>query len=240
MSNIFQQVLTDATSVQDKLLGPTYPYFKNIKNPEQLGISSRGSLQALAKDIDGLVNYVEVLVSGDSKASTTGGPLGNRFFLQTGAKCLDKATNQQVDRYIYVNNIPSGKIPFISNAMDTNFSDAKGLIPGVMSNLNVLNPYSIMQSFLSGSTPECQKVSLEVIDINNNSSNESHYVTTVDLQNMDACSFPGGHNPYSGKKCSETFRNIKELALPNDKIIQLYFICLAILGLFLLHRMGRK
>ena len=30
MSNIFQEVLTDAQGVEQRLLGPSYPYYKNI------------------------------------------------------------------------------------------------------------------------------------------------------------------------------------------------------------------
>ena len=88
MSNVFQQVLQNAGSVQDELLGPTYPYYKNIKSPSQIGMSNKGTLQQLANNVDGLISYVEVLVSGKSKASATGGPLGNKFFLQTAGKCV--------------------------------------------------------------------------------------------------------------------------------------------------------
>lgn len=79
-SNLFQQVLSDAQGVQNKLLGPTYPYYQNIKNPNQLGMSNNGTLSALANDISGLIDYVTVLVEGDSQASSTGQPLGNKFF----------------------------------------------------------------------------------------------------------------------------------------------------------------
>jgi hypothetical protein len=188
-SNIFQEVLQDSQNVQDKLMGPTYPYYKNIRTPTEIGMSDKGSLDALGKDINGLINYVEVLVSGKSKASATGGPLGNKFFLQTGAKCVDNKTNEQVDRFIYINNVPEGNIPFVSSGLGVNFSEFKGLIPGAMSNLNALNPFAIMQSFLSGATPPCQNLTMEVIDVNNNKSSEMHYVTLTDIQNMDACNF---------------------------------------------------
>jgi hypothetical protein len=141
MSNLFEDVLNDAKGVEEKLLGPSYPYYKNIKRPNEIGMTDKGTLKALGKDIDGLIQYVEVLVSGKSKASATGGPLGNKFFLKTGAKCVDNKTNEQVDRYIYVNNIPQGSIPFISNGLGVNFKEFRGLIPGTMSNLSVLNPF---------------------------------------------------------------------------------------------------
>lgn len=245
MSNIFEEVLQDSQGVQNNLLGPTYPYYSNIKTPSQIGMSSNGTISALASDIDGLVQYVEVLVSG-SGASTTGGPLGNKFFLQTGAKCVPTdASNTQVDRYIYINNVPTGNIPFISGAMGANFSELKGLIPGAMGNLNAINPYAIMQSFLSGSTPQCQEITMQTIDNSNNISSETQYVTLTDIQNMDPCTFPGGKNPVTNQKCSEDFQNrsVSKNAspvLPEDPLAQLYFASLALVGIYILYCFMKK
>ena len=244
MSNLFEEVLQDAGKVQDKLLGPTYPYYKNIKMPSDIGMSDKGTLDALGKDIDGLIQYVEVLVTGKSKASSTGGPLGNKFFLKTGGKCVDTATNNQVDRYIYINNMPEGNIPFISAGLGANFSDFKGLVPGAMGNLNVLNPFAIMQSFLSGSTPPCQELTLQTIDINNNKSSETHYVTVTDIKNMDPCSFSDRKNPVSGVNCKETFKgistNAEPVQMPDDPVAQLYFASLAMVGIYILYRVMKK
>lgn len=243
MSNFFQEVLKDANAVQDKLLGPTYPYYKNIKTPSQIGMSSKGSISALGKDITGLIDYVEVLVTGKSAASATGGPLGDKFFLKTGAKCLDPSSNQ-VDRYIYVDNVPDGNIPFITSGMGQNFSEFEGLIPGAMGNLDVLNPFAIMQSFLSGSTPPCQEITMQTIDVNNNKSSETHFVTTVDIQNMNACTFSNGTNPITGTTCKETFTNNPTqndtIQLPEDIDVQIYFICLAFVGIYILLRLMEK
>ena len=244
MSNLFEEVLQDAGKVQDKLLGPTYPYYKNIKMPSDIGMSDKGTLSALGKDIDGLIQYVEVLVTGKSDASTTGGPLGNKFFLKTGGKCVDSATNNQVDRYIYINNVPEGNIPFISAGLGANFSDFKGLVPGAMGNLNVLNPFAIMQSFLSGATPPCQELTLETIDINNNKSSETHYVTVTDIKNMDPCSFSDRKNPVSGVNCKETFESIsanaEPIQMPDDPIAQIYFASLAVVGIYIFYRVMKK
>lgn len=253
MSNLFEEVINDAQGVEERLLGPTYPYYKNIKTPSEIGMSDKGSIQQMAKDIDGLINYVELLVTGKSKASSTGGPLGNKFFLKTGAKCAavdnctdsnDASTCQQTDRYIYVNNVPEGNIPFISSGLGVNFSEFKGLIPGAMGNLNVLNPFAIMRAFLSGSTPPCQQITMETIDINNNKSSETHYVTLTDIQNMDPCSFSNGKNPTSGVKCKETFQNsVSKYATPvmsDDPIDKLYFASLAGVGIYILYRFMEK
>ena len=253
MSNLFQEVLNDAKGVEERLLGPTYPYYKNIKAPNEIGMSDKGTLQQMGKNIDGLIQYVELLVTGDSKASTTGGPLGNKFFLKTGAKCVaidkctdenDESTCEQTDRFIYVNNVPSGNIPFISDGLGVNFSEFKGLIPGSMGNLNVLNPFAIMRAFLSGSTPPCQEITMQTIDINNNKSSESHYVTLADIQNMDPCIFPNKTNPVTQDKCRETFKTgVAADASPvmsDDPIDQLYFASLAGLGIYILYRIMDK
>jgi hypothetical protein len=185
------------------------------------------------------------LVSGSGNASTTGGPLGNKFFLQTGGKCKDVASGNQVDRYIYINNIPNGNIPFISQGLGVNFSEFKGLIPGAMGNLNALNPFAIMSSFLSGATPDCQEITMQTVDVNNNSSSETHYVTLADIGNMDACWFQNRTNPVNNKKCSETFTTIgvaKDAApvLPQDPLDQVYFMALAGVGLYILYCLVNK
>ena len=248
MSNLFQEVLTDAQGVENKLLGPAYPYYKNIKAPSQIGMGSQGSIQQMAKDIDGLIQYVEVLVTGNSGASSTGQPLGNKFFLKTGAKCaaIDACTDpsnvstcQQVDRYIYVDNVPSGNIPIISSGLGVNFSEFKGLIPGAMGNLNVLNPFGIMQAFLSGSVPPCQQITMQTITTDNVKSSETNYVTLTDINNMNACIFPNGKNPITGNNCVETFQN-SEIKIPDDPLAQMYFASLGVLGLFILYRLMEK
>jgi hypothetical protein len=253
MSNLFQEVLNDARGVEEKLLGPSYPYYKNIRMPNEIGMSDKGTIQQMAKDIDGLIQYVEVLVTGNSRASATGGPLGNKFFLKTGAKCAaidkcsdknDSSTCEQVDRYIYINNVPVGNIPFISSGLGVNFSEFKGLIPGAMGNLNVLNPFAIMRAFLSGSTPPCQQIKMQTIDVNNNKSSESHYVTLADIQNMDPCIFSNGKNPVSGESCRQAFRSsITDDASPvmsDDPMDQLYFASLALIGIYILYRFMEK
>lgn len=253
MSNIFQEVLTNAQSVENDLLGPTYPYYKNIKTPSQIGMSSAGSIQQMSKDINGLIQYVELLVTGNSQASATGGPLGNKFFLKTGAKCaaIDKCTDpnnystcQQTDRYIYINNVPVGNIPFISSGLGVNFSEFKGLIPGAMGNLNALNPFGLMRAFLSGATPPCQPITMQTIDVNNNKSSETNYVTLVDIQNMDPCTFSNGKNPVTGATCKESFQTgVSKGASPvmsEDPLDQLYFASLGMIGIYMLYRIMEK
>jgi hypothetical protein len=110
-----------------------------------------------------------------------------------------------------------------------------------MGNLNVLNPFAILQSFLSGATPPCQELTMQVINNKNKVSSETHFVTVTDIRNIDPCSFPNKKNPVNKKKCRETFEMADaEIVMPEDPIAQIYFASLSIIGLYILHRLMEK
>ena len=85
MSSFFTDVAGGVENVQKDYLGPTYLYHKQIKSPAEIGMSPNGDMASLSKDIGGITNYISLLVSGQSRASKTGGPLGNKFFLKRNA-----------------------------------------------------------------------------------------------------------------------------------------------------------
>jgi hypothetical protein len=253
MSNFFQDVMGNLDNVQQELLGPDYKYFKNIKTPSELGVSSSGGLDRLADNINALMSYVEVLVSGGGNASATGKPLGNKFFLKTAAKCKvdssDAAKGSIVDRYVYVNNVPDGNIPFISSGLGgVQFSNFSGLIPGTMTNAAALNPFSLFQAFQLGSTPDCQSITLETIDANNAVSSATNYVATVDIKNMPASWFPNKKNPITGTVAREAFTQrqyarpcTKRMGgIPNGTISGLYYTTLGFLCLVLLYALTKR
>ena len=243
-NSFFSQVGNEIEKGQSSLLGPTYPYYKNVKDPRGLGMNDRGTLPQLGKNVGGLIAYTEVLVTGTGKASTTGRPLGNAFFLKTGGMCKDKDSGKEVPRYIYVNNIPQGNIPIVSQAMGANFSMFKGLVPGTMSNLNALNPMGFISAFSTGSTPKCRSLNMEVVDTNNARRRETRFVADVDIAQIDPCTF-GGRNPITGKGCKSYFTNmdgtnigtsqVNEDGFPLDIVTQVYFGILGLLIIYILY-----
>ena len=243
MSNFFEDVSNNATQVEEELLGPNYKYYAQIKTPSQLGMSSTGSFSALSKDIAGLISYTEVLVTGDSAASKTGGPLGPQFFLKTGQQCKAKDTGKMTTRYIYMDQKPDGNIPFISGGLGVNFSNFRGLIPGTFGNLNALNPMAIFSSFTEGSNPDCQQLEMETTptDINNQQSSQREYVTINDISNMDACSFTlnGKRNPVTGAACNEAFSNMNDVS-DTELLVKIFYGSLGIFGLYLLCKFMEK
>ena len=253
MSNFFSDVLGNLDNVEQDLLGPDYKYFKQIKTPSEMGVTSEGGLGHLSDDISGLIAYVQLLVSGGGDASVTGKPLGNKFFLKTGAKCKvvssDSTNENVVDRYAYVNNVPDGNIPFISAGLGgVQFTAFEGLIPGTMSDMAGLNPFALFQAFQMGSTPDCQSITLETIDANNNVSSATNYVATVDLANMPASWFPNKVNPITGATEREAFtqrrRNNKCTnklgSIPNGTLSSLYYTSLGFLCLVLLCALTKR
>ena len=250
------------SALTDKILGPDYNYSAQIKAPSEMGMSAEGNFGTLSDDISGLIAYVDVLVTGTSKASRTGQPLGNKFFLPTSMKCDDLDGNS-VTRSIYVNNVPDGTIPFVSEAMGGGgFTQFEGLLPGVMSNLAQINPLQILQAFVNGPSPTCQSVTLETIDVSNNKSIGSAYITNSDIDLMNDAWFtvPGfTSKPDTSKKPenSESFTTMhsnstliepKTLkgsridygAMPKDFFIKIYLSSLGLLGLYFFLKMAMK
>lgn len=243
-----------------------------------MGMSPGFSLGALASNVDGLLSYVEVLISGTGNASVTGKPLGNKFFLKTTGKCsettaaqwkkerdedeawdnayievgnkegakqitedeatkLKNALNDQkkqreeqrakdkkiVDRWIYVNNIPDGSIPFIASGADgRTFQDLRGLIPGALGNLGALSPVQLFNGFTAGTYPDCAEISLQTVDNDNVRRSEKRHVALVEMVEMNPCQFPGRVNPASGKSCSNSGEGFNAMGAHKEKKVDIY------------------
>jgi hypothetical protein len=258
MANFFEKVKDNANSVEEKFLGPDYKYYDYINSPDKMGMSADGSITAITNDIAGLIGYVQLLSSGGGRASQVDGPLGNKFFLETGAKCKDTASGESVTRSLYVNNVPDGSIPFITQGMGVSMDSFKGLIPGTMSNLAQINPMQIFGAFMSGTNPDCQSITMETIDVNNIKSLNTAYVTTNDIANMNAKWFPDGKKPeikkqddkkQDDKKTDDkntkegfTRRNIPSDygTMPNDVFVKLYYSSLTLLLLYILVKLFQE
>jgi hypothetical protein len=255
-------------NLQNKIIGPDYDYSAKIKSPAQMSMSSKGTWGQLGKNINGLIGYIDLMVSGSCKsgkcASTTGGPLGARFFVDTPVKCTDKKTREKVKRSLYINNVPDGSIPFLSNMSNVYFNDFKGLLPGLMSNAAQLNPMQILLSFVSGTGSTCQEITMQTIDSNDNRGIETAYVLNKDIELMNPAWFnlPGHPKPNreqlkelepeeesftlmdsnSSLKESKTLNgsNIDYSKMPDDILIKFYYSSLGLLCLYFLFKILMK
>jgi hypothetical protein len=246
MANLFESVLGNLNDVQQDLLGPDYAYWKQVKSPSEIGMSGDGNLGALSRDVAGLIDYVQILVAGGGGASKVNGPMGNKFFLKTGAKCKDTQSGKKVDRFIYVNNVPDGQIPFISQGMGgMTFSNFEGLVPGALGDMNALNPFAMLQAFMMGNVPDCEPLTMETIDANNSKSQQTQYVATTDIRNMNPCWFQNETNPVTGSTCRRAFQSMMKEVSPNEQIPSgvvpiLFLTGVSGLSLYLLYKMCKK
>jgi hypothetical protein len=257
MSSFFEQISKGASNVEQEFLGPDYKYYKQIRTPQELGVSDRGSLGAMADDVAGLINYVELLVSGGGRASIPGGPLGNRFFLKTGGQCTDVATKKSVDRYLYVNNVPDGQIPLISSGLGVTFTEFEGLLPGILEDIGRLDPLPLFSSFMQGAEPPCMEVTLPTVSTTNQAGSEAHHVPTAEISDMNACWFSSKKNPVTGEACRETFVSANEqlqrmaktggrrenkvkIDFKKNKFAHLYALGFGALILYVIYRLGYR
>lgn len=259
----FDKIVTDFDNIEQEFLGPDYSYHKNIRNPSQLGMSGDGSISALSDDIAGIIDYVEVLVSGTGPASKTGKPLGDKFFLKTGGQCKDYKTGKNVTRSMYINNVPTSNIPIISNLSGMSFPDFRGIVPGMLEDIYAINPLKMFRAFMEGNDPICAEVVLDTIDANNNRRRQSAYIPIAELKDLQGDGkIPKGTvtnemlNALNKSVDKETFINLcdvingcKErqetiesiyIKPPSNKLSSLYYLFVAFLLFYISYRMMKK
>ena len=247
MGDFFKDVAGGVEKAQKGFLGPTYNYAKQIKSPSELGMSGDGNMGALARDVAGLINYTEVLTTGKSRAQRPSGPLGNRFYLKTGGQCKSK-DGQLHNRWIYVNNIPTGSIPGITTLTGSALGDFRGLVPGTIENLGHLNPLALFGGFMQGTNPKCRPLKLP-----GSGGTGTKYVADADIANLSPCLF-GGKNPVSGKSlsgCASGFQNINDImsglkntfegeTLQDNQLAKVYNVGFSALLIYLMYHLVMK
>jgi hypothetical protein len=209
-------------------IGKDFNYSSAIRSPNELGMSPAGNFDALSADIAGLINYTEVLVSGTGRAIK--GKLGNQYFLKTLAKC--KLGGSETDRYLYINNVPTGNIKFGGTSLTGGRSSLRGLVPGMIENIGKINPLAMFQAFSEG-TPECVRCPTSICPVTTGQPNK-----------------PIAKSEYNEiKKMRESFQNIKSLEkfnkesnntnqkIMNNKIAFSYNIGLSLLAAYITYRL---
>ena len=178
---------------------PSYNYAAKIKTPDEQGLSPQGSFSALFNNISGLFNYSQALSQGGGPGQKVPGALGIAQFIESGAQCKQSDGTVRT-RSLYVNTIPVGNIPFISEAIGTNFSEYRGQVPGALGNVSQLNPLSIFGAFSEPSQAPCYEVELMVRDPKTHQETfEYAFLSTADIGKINACWWQNCTNPVTGE-----------------------------------------
>jgi len=205
-----------------------YKYSDYIRTPDAMGASAAGNLTALSNDVKAMIGYVDVLITGKGPAQTVS-PLGNNYFMDTNAEC--SANGAKHPRFVFINNIPDGKLPMLPGTQ----KGFRGLVPGLLEGIGYMKPDKLFSAFSQKNT--CQKVTMNVRDENNVSSTESRYVIDADLKDYNACWFADRRNPITGAGC-EGFA--QRPPLPKDPIVQVYAVGVGMLLIYLIYRAVQK
>lgn len=149
-----------------EMTGPSYSYSDNIPGPSSLGVGSNGTFGQVSTNLAAVETYVKGMVTGDP-------PLGDRFFVNTGGTCTAIDGSVQ-SRYNYINNIPGGGSP-PAGLQDLSFlsNDLRGLIPGIMEDIEGLDPYYLFTAMTADGAPACDCYTCQVT-----SGSDSYFLTT--------------------------------------------------------------
>lgn len=228
----------------DSYLGESLNYAGFIRPPTDstMQFTDGGKRKELAHNINGINAYIDLLISGDSKASKRMSqdgkylPLGGKYFMKTILKCKDVDSGSEVDRYVYMNNVPTGRLPFTTGT-ETSY---KGIVPGMMGNIEKMSPFEMIDELFSSSVPKCKKVSLEIVSNTSDSGQEkARHVSLDDLQTIldrkehinsytDEVAF--SQNELNNWK--EGFEN--QFAL-DSRLTDMYFISLLMLSFYIFY-----
>ncbi len=178
-----------------------YNYSKFIKTPKQMGIEVGDSLRNVEKGVAGIFSYVKLLVEGRSNASTTGKPLGNKYFLGTSESCINENTKKKEKRSLYFDNVPSGNLGILKDT-GQEFSEFRGLVPGAIEDVMAIAKIDFFSVFTETGIPKCLPVKLKTIDINNREGNDTQFVTVSDIKEISPCNFITRTNPVTGAVCT--------------------------------------
>ena len=226
-----------------------YKYWKDIKNNDELGMSDEGSITALENDINGIIGYIKLLTSGGGIASKVDGPLGERYFQKTMGTCVDSITGETVPRYIYVDYIPDGSIPFISSSKNgPKMTAFEGLIPGALTNIAHISAENMIEDLTQGPNPKCKEACL-LVGSSTSKKYECNYLTLSDIDSINTSLFQKNTDG-SGNDSKEGFSKIENSVLDilnflnlkniDSFLFKTYFSLLGVFGLYLLFRFAQK
>jgi len=239
MSNFFNKIANGAVGLEESMLGPDYKYYKHIQTPGAMGASSAGNMGATGKNVAAIINYVQLLVAGGGPASSTGGPLGPRFYVKTAGKCKDVSTKKVVPRYIYLDNIPDGNIPLISSGLGVNFSEFRGLLPGILEDTGALNPMSLFSAFQQGATPDCKEVNFPVKGDDRKNHPTSGHVAIAEINEYNAIK-NRSEGFLSGNRLLRGEKKKKKSKKTTPEFANIYITGFGLLLVYLMYKMMHK
>ena len=228
---------------------PDYRDPTNNKHGPRMGTRS-GDIQ---RNIDGIQRYAKSLMFADDnqdyRVQKTPGVLGNQVFVDSGTLCEEDVNGKQIQdqRFIFISNRPGSTLG-VNNP---------GLITGIYSNIQRINPANFIDAVFSGKSGKCQKVKLKTFeqqsDGTTTEADDEQYIAVEDVCKLEKHHFDDFVNGASSDYNSldslrnthcDGFSNMKNnikysyneennCNMPDNELIQLYLTTITLLGLYI-------
>jgi len=228
----------------NNFLGEDFDYIGAFNNPRDCspGPCMGEGGDKIMDNLKGTLKYGNALLfHSDSddlrRVQKNSGVLGNKYFINSGVDC-ETPEGDTVSRHIYVDNRPTGNIPFI-NQLVGDGGLPKGLIPGLLSNVERLNPVKLLNALVPevGDAAKCKERTVTEIRQRDNGSTYSEevkvYMTDKDYQEVEP--FSSIHDDIIDEKDVTNYSK-----MPDDKLVQLYLSTLTIAGMYIVLKLINK
>jgi len=252
--------------------------YNQMKCPNLIGSINNVTFSSLNKIIDNMQAYtITYPISGYNPYAISQGlddrrfyrgpdyALGSNYFIESGDVCDTEKSDPECQgkpRYIYVRNIPTGKIPLLGNiSMEgitecnlEGLSESRGILPGILEDLSDINPNEIGLALAKEGnigSPVCHKkeypVGSNIYDKSMNNKTwkkigqctSSHYhlktATTGDSSQL----FPSPSIPFVGDE-TEPFTNHKDPSFSWYQFQIVCFIVILLLGILIFFNIQKK
>lgn len=149
-NSLWADLDSGSSNVSQEVMGPSYSYADHIAGPSSMGVGSAGTISQVATNTGAIIDYVKYMVAGPA--------MGNQYFVNTGGSCTAPDKSVQ-SRYNYINNVANGS-DLLPQTMKDDLSgitsDFNGLIPGILEDVEGLNPVGLFSALAADSTPSCE------------------------------------------------------------------------------------
>ena len=215
------------------------PDYRNEESPT-LGPRMGTRSDDIQRNIDGIQRYAKSLIIADEgnedyQVQKTTGILGNQVFVDSGALCEDSVNKRHI---------------FISNRPDPIRNLNPGLITGIYSNIQRINPANFIDAVFNGKSGLCQEVKLKTFtqldDGTTDPATETKHIAVEDVCKLEKHHFydsshytdlRGDHNcdGFSNMKNNIKYNNDEDnnYNMPDNELIQLYLTTITLLGLYI-------
>ena len=149
LNSLWKDIDGGASTVTTDILGPAYSYSDNIPGPSAKGIGTDGTFGQVFTNLGAITDYVKIMITGDP-------PLGNAYYVNTGGTCVAPDGSTQ-SRFNFINNVSSGSnlVPQGLNELSFLSSDLNGLIPGIVGDIEGLDPLYMFNALTADGNPPC-------------------------------------------------------------------------------------